>query len=499
MIVLNINRQSNTPLFMQVVLQLKRLIDGGVLLPGEKMPSTRIMADKHGLNRSTVYKAYEELWALGYIQSRPGSYSYIRKRKKIATPTPQQENGLIQWDRVTNAPSQKALETFEKMKDQLAPVSGDDIIDMAKLYPDKRLYPVEDYKRCMDTVLSEKSDEIFVYGDPLGYRPLRDVIARRLQLHGISVTPDEILITSGAQNGIDLLLKILTRPGSRVALEEPTYIAILPLLKYYQAQIVSIPMDHQGMKLDLLETAFKKQKIDFLYTMPNFQNPTGISTSQEHREKLLSLCEKYRVPLVEDAFEEEMKYYGKVALPIKSMDKHRLVIYLGTFSKILFPGIRIGWIAAARECIERLAVVKKFSDLSSNLPSQAAMHEFCVRGYYELHLKRLHRLYRKRMQTTIQALNAHLRMEGVSWTKPNGGYLLWLTIQNTTQTVEELNQLLRENGIALSPGTFYFDEARRQGINTPCFRISIAAVNEDEILAGIKRMAGVFKTILRKK
>jgi len=152
----------------------------------------------------------------------------------------------------------------------------------------------------------------------------------------------------------------------------------------------------------------RKEKPALVYTMPTFHNPTGVSTDQAHRERLLSICEGHRIPVLEDAFEEEMKYFGKTTLPIKSMDKHQIVIYCGTFSKVLFPGVRIGWIAAERECIERLVAIRCFSDLAPNMILQAAMDEFCRNGYYDRHINRMHRTYRRRMQAAVRALREHI-------------------------------------------------------------------------------------------
>lgn len=164
-----------------------------------------------------------------------------------------------------------------------------------------------------------------------------------------------------------------------MAIESPTYNKIIPLLRFVGLKPLEVPIERDGMNLDILEQYLKNEKPVLVYTMPNFQNPTGISTSQTHREQLLSLCDGYRVPLLEDGFEEEMKYFGKAILPIKSMDKHHLVIYAGT-PKVLFPGVRIGWIAAEEECIERLLAIRSFSDLSSSMILQAGIYEFCQRA-----------------------------------------------------------------------------------------------------------------------
>jgi DNA-binding transcriptional MocR family regulator len=184
------------------------------------------------------------------------------------------------------------------------------------------------------------------------------------------------------------------------------------------------------MDLDVLAARIAEHPPAIVYTMPNFQNPTGICTSQAHRERLLALCEARRIPILEDGFEEEMKYFGRVVLPIKSMDRRQLVIYCGTFSKVLFPGARIGWVAAARPCVERLAALRRFAEIAPSMILQAAMHDFCERGYYDRHVSRMHRLFRRRMQVALRSLRQHVKPTWAEWDEPKGGYLIWLRLRS---------------------------------------------------------------------
>ena len=216
------------------------------------------------------------------------------------------------------------------------------------------------------------------------------------------------------------------------------------------------------MDLDILEQQLKESRPRLIYSIPTFHNPTGISSSQAHRERLLKLCETYSVPLVEDGFEEEMKYFGKAVLPIKSMDKQQVVIYLGTFSKVLFPGIRVGWIVAPKNLIPRLGRIKQVSEICGSPLTQAAVYQFCKQGFYELHKKRLHRVYRKRMQIALQACREFLPTDIIQFTKPDGGYLIWLTLLNSGIEEEKLIQQLLDDGVAVSPGSKFFPDLQNQ-------------------------------------
>jgi GntR family transcriptional regulator/MocR family aminotransferase len=485
MILIQVDKTNTQPLFQQVFEQLKQMIELGVLQSNEHLPSTRKLAEMLGVHRTTIYRAYEELWAAGYLEATAGSYSRVRRRNLLASQPTDEEHSLIDWENcISEAAGQ--LQDYKTLQR----ISTATTIDFAPLSPDSELLPVDDFRHCLNHVLLNNKASLLQYGSPLGYQPLRVYLANQMRQHGIATQAGEIMLTNGMQNGIDLVLKLLTNPGDCIVTESPSYASALSLMRYLGLQIVGIPMTTDGMNLELLEIQLKKHRPKLIYTMPTFQNPTGLSTSQTHREQLLALCEKYRVPLVEDGFEEEMKYFGKAVLPIKSMDKNRVVIYLGTFSKILFPGIRVGWIVAPAALIAKMGNIKRVSEISGSPLVQAAVHQFCQQGFYELHKKRLHRVYRKRMQTALLACREFLSTPQIQWTKPDGGYLIWISLKTIHLTEDELITQLAEAGITVSPGSRFFPEPN----NEVHFRLSIAHRNEDEIREGIRRIGEILKT-----
>lgn len=492
MLLLSINKDAAAPVYRQVIDGIVRLIDDGTLKAGDRLPSTRALARRVGLNRFTLYRAYEELQALGYVESTPGSYTTVRKRAALA-PESTREKGAILWSK---ASSPEAGGVYAEFKRYAAEFTGrtdpSKAINLSRLDLDSRLFPVKDFQRSMNQVLSSIGAETLRYGSPFGYAPLREYIATRLRIHGVAASPHNVLVTSGAQQALDLVLRLLAERGSRVAVERPSYSMFLPLLRMYGAEIEEIPMREDGMDLNRLEKLVRAQPPAFVYTVPNFQNPTGITTSQEHRERLLSICERSGTPLVEDGFEEEMKYFGKAVLPIKSMDTKQAVIYIGTFSKVLFPGLRIGWITAHEECIERLTAIRRFSDLSTSSLTQAVLDRFCRDGYYDKHLKRLHRVFRKRMETALDAMERHFPA-AVSWTKPVGGYTIWVRLR-TRLSDEALSEEMRAHGVYVSPGRLFFSKRAYNDY----LRISISALDESEIVAGVERLGRMLRTIARK-
>jgi DNA-binding transcriptional MocR family regulator len=491
MLLLKLNRKNSIPLYKQIIDQIREMVENDTLRKGDALPPTRELAKILGVDRTTVYRAYLELAALGYIESRPGSYTRVRQRAKVVSTRQKSEEGIIDWEEISSPESRLLYDYFLRFRPESAEKLPVDLINLSPLDLDYRLFPVTEFRRCLNQVLVNQGAKILSYGQHQGYLPLRDDIAQRLQVHGISITPEEILITNGAQQAIDLVLKLFSIRGGTVALESPTYANVIPLIQHYGLEIAGIPMKNNGLDLEFLVEILQRKKPIFLYSIPNFQNPTGITTSQIHRENLLAICERYKIPLVEDGFEEEMKYFGKAVLPVKSMDRKKLVVYLGTFSKVLFPGIRIGWIAADRECIRRLTAIKRFGDLTSSTLIQAALSAFIRNGYFDLQLKRMHRIFRRRLTVALNALQQNMPAS-VNWTKPDGGYTIWVSLKNSYHDEQLLKKIMIKNGVLVSPGAYYFHLS-----NAPkYFRISISTLDEEEIKTGIVRLGRALDELL---
>lgn len=492
MLLLKLDETGPKPKHQQILEHLRDKIEERVLQPGERLPSTRRLADTLGIHRSTVATAYQELWALGYIDLRPGSYPRVRDRMQLATAADRPPKGLIDWQSSVSPASEALWQSSRSLA--ATPERDAAAINFSSMDMDRRLFPLETFRACLNRSVRVHGNTLLGYGDPQGFSPFREYIARHLQSHGISVTADEILVTNGLQQGIDLVLRMIAAPGKAVVIESPTYKEIIPLLRFYGLRPLEVPIREDGMDLAILADLIRKEQPVLIYTMPNFQNPTGVSTTQAHRERLLSLCEQYRIPLLEDGFEEEMKYFGKAVLPIKSMDKHHLVIYCGTFSKVLFPGARIGWVAAEREAIQRLNAIRRFTELSSSMVLQAAIHDFCQNGFYDRHINKMHRLYRKRMQTALRALSRHISPQWAEWTEPSGGCMLWLRLKPSSVSGAEWEKLFAGHGVQVALGNYCFFSA------TPdtYLRLSISSLNEAEIVTGISRLAEALATVYTK-
>jgi len=482
MLLLELDPESPIPAYLQIRDRIVAMIDDGTLQPGDRLPPTRELASSTGVHRSTVVRAFEETRALGYLESRPGSYTTVRRRVRPPAVSQRMAGGptLIDWntrggdsaDGVTDLDRPWTLARSDSWA-----------IDFERLAADPNLAPADDLRRCVKSTLINCGAEVLDYADPAGWRPLRETVSRRLRAHGVSVGCDEILITNGAQQALDLVLRLITRAGDRVVVEAPTYGMFHPLLRLHGIEPIEVAMKHDGMDLDGLVEVLDIETPKLLYTMPNFHNPTGVTTGQAHRERLLELCESHRVPIVEDGFEEEMKYFGRAVLPIKSMDSFGLVLYVGSFSKVVFPGLRVGWIAAPPEVVSRLTGIQHASCLAANTLAQATADRFSRRGKFEVYLRRIHRVYRRRMQTMLDALGRHLPAD-IEWSKPVGGYTLWLTLPHPVDAEPKVCDNLRNAGVSVMPGRgFYADPPSRAHL-----RLSIACVDEKQIEEGCRRL-----------
>nr|HPR97623.1 PLP-dependent aminotransferase family protein [Thermotogota bacterium] len=369
MLLILLNKESKEPLYRQIVHRIAQMIESGKLQNDEMLPPTRRLAETLHVSRQTIVQAYEELWALGYLTSGSGSYTRVRNRMATVQKENRTEAG-IDYERLIGTEKVKQLNQLIG-RYQPAEAAGKQLIDMSVMNLDSSVFPVKEFQKSLNKVFRDYPDSTLNYGETAGYIKLREWISKRMRDHSTDVFPGEIILTNGISQGFELILKLFTSPGDTVFTESPGYRIANNLMKLHQLNIIEIPLNESGADLDQLEEGIKKcLKTGIIpklfYTVPSFQNPTGILTSQKHRERLISIGNRYSLPIIEDSFEEEITYFDKKTLPIKSMDVEQIVFYLGTFSKVLFPGIRVGWIAGEKNCIEQMSILKKMSYMSGN-------------------------------------------------------------------------------------------------------------------------------------
>jgi DNA-binding transcriptional MocR family regulator len=364
-----------------------------------------------------------------------------------------------------------------------------EIISLAGGLPAPELFPIDEYRRAFEWVLETNGSAALQYGPSEGYRPLRELLAARMTRMGVPADADQVLITNGSQQGLDLIGKIFLNPGDAVALENPSYMGAIQAFDSYQAEYVIVPMDDDGMRSDELDAILSKNPVKFIYALPNFQNPSGRTMSVARRKTLVETAQKHGVPIVEDDPYGELRFEGEALPSLRSLWPEG-VIYLGTFSKILAPGFRLGWMVAPPEMYDEIVFGKQPADLHTSTGTQMATYEVCRSHdgtFLEQHIEKIREVYRERRDVMLRAMQEHFP-EGCTWTKAEGGLFIWAEVPVSIDTRELLAEALEEN-VAFVPGQSF--HADRSGHNT--MRLNFSNVTSERIEEGIARLGRAIK------
>jgi 2-aminoadipate transaminase len=324
----------------------------------------------------------------------------------------------------------------------------------------------------------------FDRGHPQGFQPLVEHLEKTMALSGIPLAPGEndIIITSGFQRALSVVLRLLLRPGQKVAIEAPTYSAIINLLLAERIDHVAIPMDAEGMDTEFLASVLAQGEVRAVITIPTFHNPTGITLSPSRREHLLRLAVRHRVPLIEDDWGRELRYDGSAPPPLKALDPGGYVIHIGTFSKVFLPGLRLGWVTCPSELAPTLVAAKLGADQGDSFFLQALLHEFIRRGHYARHVRHVRAEYRKRRTAMCRLLSRHLP-PGCSFTVPQGGFSVWVTLPPTLRSLP-LFIRAREAGLEFLPAAYCMPDRR----DAPALRLAFSRCSLEQIETGIPRL-----------
>jgi 2-aminoadipate transaminase len=364
-----------------------------------------------------------------------------------------------------------------------------DVISLAGGLPAPELFPVDEYRRAFEWVLETDGARALQYGPSEGYGPLREFLADRLGRFGIRCAASDLLITSGSQQALDLLGKIFLDPGDQVVLENPSYLGGIQAFNQYQPGYSVVPMDDDGMRLDVLEqiladdcSARSQRRVKFIYALPNFQNPTGRTMSLERRRKLVDLSNRFGVPIVEDDPYGELRYEGEHLPSLKSFDTEGNIIYLGTFSKILAPGFRLGWVVACHEVLEQLLHAKQPADLHTATAPQMATYYVAKDGFVDRHVEHIKRFYKDRRDVMLRAMQEHFP-EDARYTRPQGGLFVWAELPACIDTRELLLDAVREK-VAFVPGQGFHPD----GSGTNTMRLNFSNVPPETLQEGVQRL-----------
>ncbi len=376
--------------------------------------------------------------------------------------------------------------------------------------PAPEVFPVQRFEEACHKVLQEQSATALQYGETEGYRPLRELIADSIARDGVPAKVDNVLITSGSQQALDLIGKLFINSGDRVLVEAPTYLGALQAFNVYGAKYLTVPSDDNGLRTDLLEEPLRSNP-KFVYVLPNFQNPAGTTLSEERRHELVQQADRYGVPIVEDDPYGQLRYEGKHLPPLIALDRMNFredngysagnVIYLSTFSKTLAPGLRVGWIVAPPEIISKLTQLKQGADLHTSTFNQFVAYEVARDGFLEQHVQLIRRVYRERRDVMLQALKEFFPPE-VTWTHPHGGLFLWVTLPVGSDMQAIFKSALDQN-VAFVPGHSFFarsvpgianDSTSVNGRLTDShMRLNFSNAVPEQIREGIARLAAAVK------
>lgn len=384
----------------------------------------------------------------------------------------------------------KASEIRELLKLTVRP----EIISFAGGLPAPELFPVEEMKKVSLKVLEEDGEQALQYSPTEGFPPLREKIAKRMEFVGVEAEADDILITNGSQQGLDFSGKIFLNPGDVVIVESPSYLGAINAFKAYECKFLEVSTDDDGMIMEELEDALETTEgIRMIYVIPDFQNPSGRTWSLERRKRLIELASKYDIPVVEDNPYGELRFEGERLPSIKSMDTEGRVIFLGTFSKTFCPGLRIGWVCASNEVLNKYILVKQGADLQSNSMSQRELDMFLEMYDLDAHIEKIKALYRRRRDLMLDTMKEHFPSE-VKYTHPEGGLFTWAVLPEHINARELMGKALEKN-VAFVPGGSFFPN----GGNENTMRINYSNMPEDRIVEGIKILGKVIKEALNEK
>lgn len=376
------------------------------------------------------------------------------------------------------------------MRDLMAITAHPEVITLAGGLPDTSTFPPQSFAAQMTRIAQESAAEALQYGPTEGFDATRDCILEVMAAEGMRPDPEDVIVTTGGQQGIDLVAKALVDPGDVVICEAPTYPGAIPTFCSYEADIVQVECDGDGMRIDLLEELLERlaregRRPKFIYTVPTFQNPAGVTLSLERRRRLVELAREHEVLLLEDSPYGLLRYGGEALPPLYQLDGGDFVIYLGTFSKILSPGIRLGWTVAPPPVMEKIVIGKQASDLCTSTLTQYFVREYFAEGRWRQYIDDVVRIYRGRREAMLAALREHFPA-AATWTEPQGGLFIWATLPEYIDTTDLLAKALRAD-VAFVPGRAAYVDGR----GSRSMRLNFSGVSEEEIREGVRRIGEV--------
>lgn len=490
---------AGTPVYLQVKNYILRLITKGAWQEGERLPSTRELAGLLGVSRGSVIAAYESLQDEGFVRAITGKGSFVADISVAGEAA--LEPWRMNWSARMNHQARIAVELDHMKRKQPGLTAGQGTISFTSIAPDEQLFDLDHVKRAFLDRMAVEGSILLNYGYARGYKPLIDYLMKYMERKGVDLAGKEMLITSGFTEGLDIVLSSLSgtvsdsqppRITGRVLCENPTHHTAIKNLRRHGFVITGIPMQPDGLDLTALEQALQEQAYDCAYLVPSYHNPTGIVTSPEKRLALLQLLGRYHVPVIEDGFNEELRYSGAHVAPLIAMaGQGNGVVYLGSFSKVLFPGIRIGWMLADRELIEVLESVKRARSIHTSTLDQSLLYQYLHNGHLEKYVKKARSEYKRKYELAracCEEFVPYARLSG------SGGLHLFVEFRDGFDTWELLEACALQ-GVIFTPGDMFFTD----GGGRHTLRLGISRVKDEDITKGIRLIGETAARLLANK
>ena len=499
MLPLHLQPESHVPLYVQLRDQLRALVHAGDLRPGDRIPASRELATMLGVHRTTVANAYAELESEGLIQGHVGRGPFIKGNGnglKLTPPAPPvlNGNGSVRWELLF------ADERSEEVLSRLTAGVPEDVISFVMARPAEEHFPVEELQTCVNAVFRREAREVLTLGPSDGYRPLKEALLELLHRDGIAAKDENLLVTDGCQQALDLISKAFVRPGDSVILENPGYPGAMAIFTGARARCLGVPVKTHaepgttlGVDVEALDATLAANRVKLILLTPDFQNPTGTSMPLASRRRVLELAGRYQVPVVEDHIYARLHAREERLPSLKQLDRSNLVIHIDSFAKVAFPGLRVGWVVAPSAAIERLRIVKQTTDLHTDQLAQATLAEFLRRGLFAKHVAKMRKVYTSRLAVLDEALRKNMP-EGTRWTRPDGGMCLWLELPLGFDASELLIHV-KERGVLFAPGRYFYV----QGPLPNSLRLGFAGLDEKQIARGVAILAEMLRIEMRRR
>lgn len=472
--------------YRQIAALLRARIAAGDLRAGMRLPATRALATELGLGRRTVEAAYATLTGEGLLEARIGRGTFVAATATAAAGHAPDRTGAAAATWVSGHAEPRlaagGISARQVLREALRPDRRADQISFILGAPAADLFPVGELQRALNAVLREEGAAALGYEATEGHPPLRAALARHLLGLGIAAAPGELLVTSGAQQAIDLTLRALTRPGDYVVAESPTYLGILDACEANGVRLIGVPLDADGMVVDRLPPVLARHRPRLILTIPDSHNPTGITMALDRRRRLLALAAAYGVPVVEEDAYGELRYGGTPIPRLRALPGGAGVIYISSFSKVMLPGLRLGYLLAAGEAGRRILLLKQASDRGSGSLVQRALARCLESRQLRSYVAAVSRRCRERRDAMLAALARHLP-PGARWTVPEGGLYLWVRLPEGISGLA-LYRAALARGVVVAPGGAYYPD----GGDPPYIALNFAAQPAERIEEGLRRL-----------